>query len=150
MKYAEEINYWKTGQSSPGVWMERATKQIENLGGKVFAEAFGKDANGKSAFMLEFQIDGDNFRVVFPVLPTKTGNERAARIQAATLLYHDIKAKALTASILGNHAAFFGYIQLPDGRSITEITHKELTHLIPDLLLGSGDAEIINGEFRQI
>jgi hypothetical protein len=46
--------------------------------------------------MLEFDLGGERYKVVWPVLPTKTGKDRAARVQAATALYHDVKARCVT------------------------------------------------------
>jgi len=33
LPFAEKLNYWKTSSSSPDIWIERASKQIEKLGG---------------------------------------------------------------------------------------------------------------------
>jgi len=131
LPYAEEIkHYWQTSSSSPDVWINNAKKEIAKIGGTVLAEGFGA-SQGRSAFMLSFDLSGKKYKVVFPVLPTKTGKELSARRQAATLLYHDIKAKCMTASILGNEAAFFNYLMLPDGRSASELAQPELTEAFP-------------------
>jgi hypothetical protein len=107
LPYAEEVNYWKTSKSSPDAWMERTRRQIEKLGGTVLAEGSGSEPGlGRAAYMLAFEIEGEHYRVVWPVLPSKTGDEKAARRQAATLLYHDLKAKAISAAVLGARAAF--------------------------------------------
>ncbi len=134
--YAEDIgHYWQTGHSSPDIWLARATTQIEAIGGKVLREAFGRDCNGQAAFMLEFRIGQDTFKVVWPVLPTKSpGKDLAARIQAATLLYHDVKARCMTAAVLGTKTAFFSYLLLPDGRSAVEVAAPELIAAMPKLL----------------
>ena len=136
LPFAEEINYWKTGRSSPDTWIERAIKQIEKLGGKVLTEAFGSEpATGRSAFMIGFEINNDRFKLVWPVLPTKTeGNERPARIQAATMLYHDVKARCISATVLGSRRAFFSYLLLPDGKTAAETALSELSKGIPKLL----------------
>ncbi len=138
LPYAEDVNYWKSGTSSPDTWMERAKKQVENLGGKVLMEAFGKDATERSAYMLAFEIGGDRFKVIWPVLPSKSGNEKAARIQAATMLYHDIKARCLTAMVMGTRSAFFSYLLLSDGRVATQADDDELADLFSMRLLGRG------------
>lgn len=135
LPYAEDLNYWKTGTSSPDTWIERARKQIEALGGKVLAEAFGNDANNNAAYMLGFQIGADKFKVVWPVLPTRSGNVKAARIQAATMLYHDIKAKCLTSTVMGTRAAFFSYLLLPDGSIVSQLANPELLEIAPKFLL---------------
>ncbi len=53
LPFAEDVgHYWQTGHSSPDVWLARATTQIESVGGRVLAEGFGRDANGRAAYML--------------------------------------------------------------------------------------------------
>ena len=71
---------------------------------------------------------------MWPVLPTKSGDEKAARIQAATLLYHDIKARAISAAVLGARAAFFTFLMLPDGRTAAAIAAPEIAELMPRML----------------
>ena len=137
LPYAEDIgHYWKTGSSSPEVWIDKAKKVITDLGGKVVAEGFGS-ANGRAAYMLAFSLENQNFKVVWPILPTYKGEEIAARRQAATLLYHDIKAKAMTASVMGAQTAFFSYMSLPDGRTASELVAPEVITRFP-LLLSRG------------
>ncbi len=135
--YAEEVNYWKTGQSAPDTWIDRAKKEIAAAGGKVIGEAFGSDDQGRAACLLEFRFSGERFRVVWPVLKSKTKNERAARIQAATMLYHDIKAKCVAAKVHGARAAFFQFLLLPDGRTAAQLAAPELTTQYPRLLTTS-------------
>ena len=132
---AESISYWKTSQSSPDKWIERTIKVIEQYGGKVLAEGFGSDANSHAAYMIGFEMHGEKFKVVWSVLPSDTNNERAARIQAATLLYHDIKAKCISATVFGARVAFFSYLMLPGGRTAIEASEKELTEGIPKQIL---------------
>jgi hypothetical protein len=134
LPYAEDIgHYWKTSNSSPDIWIDRAKKVIVELGGFVKAEGFGS-TSGQAAYMLAFSFDNQNFKVIWPVLPTRLGREIDARRQAATLLYHDIKAKALTASVMGVRVAFFSYLSLPDGRTASELANPELTEHYPLLL----------------
>jgi len=136
LPFAEDIgHYWQTGRSAPDVWLEKTRKIIESVDGSVTAEGFGA-VEGKAAYMMAFKIGNDSFKVVWPVLPSKTGKSSAAKVQAATLLYHDIKAKAMTASVLGAQVAFFSYMMLPDGRVASELARPELSGLFP--LLGSG------------
>lgn len=151
LPYAEDINYWQTSQTSPDVWMDKTKKLIYSFNGAVTAEGYGSEpATGRAAYMIGFKIGDDRFKVIWPVLPTKTRNERAARIQAATMLYHDIKAKCMSASVLGIRAAFFSYLLLPDGRTATQASFQELSIGIPELFkasvqLGPGD-DIVEGE----
>jgi hypothetical protein len=133
LPYAEDIgHYWKTGASAPETWMEKAKKVVTDLGGSIEAEGFGS-AGGRAAYMFAFSIEGQRFKVVWPVLPTRY-KEIDARRQAATLLYHDIKAKAMTASVMGVRAAFFTYLALPDGRTASELVTPELSEHFPLLL----------------
>lgn len=134
LPYAEDVrHYWQTSQSSPDVWMDRAKKVIQDLEGEIIADGFGS-AGGRAAFMLAFKIKETKYKVVWPVLPTFSGKEISAKRQAATMLYHDIKAKAMTASVLGEEVAFFSYMMLPDGRTSSELTKPELTDAFPKLL----------------
>lgn len=133
--YAEDVNYWKTSQVSPDTWIDKAKREIENAGGKVHGEAFGRDENGRAAFMLDFAFGTERFRAIWPQLPTYSGkDDRAARIQAATMLYHDIKAKCVAAKVHGPRAAFFQFLTLPDGRTAPQAANAELTALWPKML----------------
>lgn len=137
LPYAEDIgHYWQTGQASPDEWIERARKLIKELGGTILQEAFGSVDN-HAAFMLKFELEDSEFKVVWPVLPSRSGKTLAAKRQAATLLYHDIKAKAMTATVLGNKTAFFSYLMLRDGRAASELATPELAEHWP-LQLRSG------------
>jgi hypothetical protein len=135
--YAENVNYWKTGTSAPDTWIDKTKAEIRAAGGEVVSEAFGNQG-GRAAFMLEFAFGDDTFRAVWPVLPSKTKNERAAKIQAATMLYHDVKAKCVSAKVHGVRAAFFQYAVLPDGRTAAQVAAPELIELYPKMLLLSG------------
>ncbi len=137
--YAEDVNYWKTGQSSPDTWIDNAKKEITTAGGKVLQEAYGSDDTGRAAYMLQFSFGDETFRAVWPVLKSKTGNVKAARIQAATMLYHDIKAKAVSAKVHGAKAAFFQYLMLPDGRTAAQIATPEIAMMYPRLLTSGDD-----------
>lgn len=138
LPFAEDIgHYWKTSQSSPDSWIEKTGKLIRSVEGEVLSEAYGA-AVGQAAFMLAFRIGSDDFKVVWPVLRSRTGNSGAAKRQAATLLYHDIKAKCMTASVLGAKVAFFSYLMLPDGRVANELASPELSKVFP-LQLNKGE-----------
>lgn len=113
--YAEDVNYWQSSQSQPDTWIDRAKREISSVGGKVAAEAFGATADGRAAFMLAFMLGGDSYRIEWPVLPSRTGKDKAAKVQAATMLYHDVKHKCVMAKIRGVRAAFLEYLMLPDG-----------------------------------
>ncbi len=135
LSYAEDLgHYWKTGSSSPDTWLERAKKLIREVNGEITAEGFGSIGT-QAAYMLAFRINDDKFKVVFPVLYSRAGNTIAAKRQAATMLYHDIKAKCMVASVLGIKAAFFSYLMLPDGRVASEVATPELAQNF-SLMLG--------------
>lgn len=136
LPYAEDVgHYWETGGSAPDTWIGRARKIIEELGGELLAEGYGS-AEGESAYMLAFKIKDGNFKVVWPVLPSRSGRIESAKRQAATLLYHDIKAKAMTAHVLGVKVAFFSYLMLSDGRATSELASPELSKAFPLQLKG--------------
>lgn len=133
--YADEVNYFKTGTTAPDTWIDSAKKEIVRAGGRVLNEGYGRDEAGRAAYLLEFAFDSERFRAIWPVLPTrKPQDERAARIQAATMLYHDIKAKCVSAKVHGARAAFFQYLALPDGRTVAQLAVPELTTAWPKLL----------------
>ena len=134
LPYAEDVgHYWQTGSSSPDVWIEKAKKQIEEVGGTINADAYGS-MESRAAFMIAFSIGDDRFKIAFPVLESRTGKSMSAKRQAATMLYHDIKAKCMVASVMGTKAAFFSYLMLPDGRTASEVATPELAHYFPLLL----------------
>ena len=136
--YADSVNYWKTSTSAPGTWLERAASEIERAGGKVVGHAFGSDTtSGYPAYMLMFELGGESFRVVWPVLtPKKPKDELAARRQATTCLFYDIKARCVSAKVMGARLALFAYLQLPDGRTAGQVAMPELERAIPKLLSG--------------
>ena len=103
------------------------------MGGIINADAYGSMGK-QAAFMISFSIGKDEFKVSFPVLESKTGKSGAAKRQAATMLYHDIKAKCMVASVMGTKAAFFAYLMLPDGRVASEMAVPELAQVLPLML----------------
>jgi hypothetical protein len=132
---AEEMNYWKTSRTSPSTWIDRAKDQITDIGGTVLGEAFGREeAADRAAYMLAFRIHDEDFKVVWPVLPSD--EERAARRQAATMLYRDVKQRCISAQVLGARQAFFAYWVLPDGRTASQVSGPELLEIVPRLLGG--------------
>lgn len=131
LPYAEDVgHYWQTSSSAPDTWIDRAKKIIQDMGGEILADGFGS-AGGRAAFMLGFKFEAQQYKVIWPVLPTRSGRETSAKRQAATLLYHDVKAKAMTASVLGVRAAFFSYLMLQDGRVTGELINPEIAEAFP-------------------
>lgn len=120
--YAEDVPYFQTSKRSSDTWLAMCKKEIQSVGGKVMGEMFGYDhATGRSSFLLQFQIVEDQFKLVWPVLPSRKGNDGAAKIQAATALYHDVKARVVSAKFLGIKGAFFNYYVLPNGQTASEV-----------------------------
>lgn len=140
--YAEDLNYWRTSQSSPDSWIDKTKKQIQVLKGKVLGEGFGSNDQGKAAFMIAFEIQGETFKVIWPVVKSYSGNERAERVQAATSLYHYIKGVCLFASVVGFRTAFFSHLMLSDGKIASQIANPEISKIIPEMLLYSGKIQI--------
>lgn len=139
LPWADETNYWRTGKSSPDTWLDKAEAQIGKLGGRVFMRALGTDPmHGGEAFMFVFEIEGEKFKLLWPVLPVERDKDiPSARRQAATLIYHDVKAKCLNAVIFGARTAFFNYLLLPDNRTVAELSLPELADTTPKMLKGS-------------
>lgn len=132
--YAEDLNFWRSGEKrSNDSWMELTQKQIEQLGGKVFATAFGDDG-GHAAYIIGFELGGDRFKVVWPLIKSKCGDVSSERRQAVTTLYHVVKAKCLEVAIRGPRVAFAGDWLLPNGRTVGEMTSEELSHSLPLML----------------
>lgn len=90
--------------------------------------------------MLAFELGGEYFKILWPVLKPKSGDLKAARIQAATALYHEVKNAAVKAHFQGAKNAFIAYWVLPNGKTVSEVTAEELAERLPPLLInGIGD-----------
>jgi hypothetical protein len=134
--WAEDINYWKTSRTAPDTWMGKAVSEIEKANGVVTSQAFAMDIISGEVFMLKFRFGDDCFHVFWPVLESKTGDIRAARRQSATMLYHDIKSKCISAKILGVRRAFVAFLVLTNGITADEIA-KSSDISVPLLIEGS-------------
>jgi len=138
--YAEECPYWKTSSSSPDTWMEKTLALIGRFGGDVLSSGFGNEhKRGLAAYLIQFSVTEEDktesFRIVWPVLPSQKGDVFGARRQAATMMYHDVKAKCVSAHVLGYRTAFFSWLMLPDGRSMFQLGGKEILQEVPQMLL---------------
>ncbi len=135
--YAEDVNYWQSGKSSPDSWLEKAKKEIRAVGGTVVGSgSFSEDITGRAGFMLAFNLEGEHFTIKWPVLQSKRGNHQAAQRQAATALYHEVKAACVKAKFLGARSAFFAYLMLPDGRTASEVSSSKLVEMLPGIIGG--------------
>lgn len=139
MTFAENVNYWQTSRTGPDAWLEKAKREIKRAGGEMAGSAMVEDEfTGRAGFMLAFQIGADRFKLVWPVLKPRRGSIRAAKIQAATALYHEVKAACVKAKFLGARSAFLGYLVLPDGRTAAQTADVELVEALPQMLLAAG------------
>lgn len=137
LPFAEEVSYWRSGSSSPEKWLEGAARLIQKRGGRVLLSASGLDqTTDRLAYCLRFQFQDDVFSVVWPVLNCKRGKpadtETMRKRQAATMLFHDVKAKLMAAEVLGARRAFFAHLVLPDGRTIVD--HAQDVAALPQIL----------------
>ncbi len=133
LPYAETVNYWKSGSSTPDTWLDKAEKVIKDRGGEVVLRAEGTAEYGKT-FLVDFKFGDDPFRIIWPVLPSRSGNEKAAKRQAATLIYHEVKARSLRASIFGNRAGYFDFLLLPNGQTVSQLSTPELLESVPKMI----------------
>lgn len=137
--YANDVDYWKTGSKrSATKWIDLTVKQLRDHGATDIVQAVGEQ-NGRTAFMLQFKLGGEPHRVVWEVLPTRTAaqaDDRAAVVQAATSLYHDVKARCVAATRYGDDAGFFQFKMLPDGRTVQDLALPELLDNFGGLLPG--------------
>lgn len=138
-EFAEDVNYWKTGSGGIEAWKKKIRKELEEVGGIWGSFVFGEqedpeDGESKSVFQIQFILDEDPYRIVWPVLRSKSGNDSAAQRQAITALYHTVKAKCVELKFLGARQAFYSNLVLPDGRTAAQLLPGEVTDRIPKLL----------------
>ena len=136
MKDAESVNYWRTGRADPDTLLDRAENHIVAAGGKITARGHGR-FGGDESVLLAFEIEGEHYRITWPVLPTRDderSTRRAARVQAATFVYHDVKAKCLAAQVLGWRTAMLPYLLTASGKTLAELSAPELARCLPRLL----------------
>jgi len=139
---ADDVNYWRTSTTAPATWLDRAKKLISDSGGDVEREGFISEKRG-AAYILAFSFGNDYYNVIWPVLaPRDTKHMSAARIQAATALYHEVKACCVKLKFVGARAAFFAYLMI-NGRPAAELAAPELVSAVPALLcLASDEGEM--------
>lgn len=139
LPYAHDVDYWKTGtKRTPAQWIDLAVAQIRDHGGTSIVQASGEQ-EGHEAYMIGFTLSDDQYKIIWPVLPIRWEGEKdrvAARRQAATTLYHDVKARCVSAARYGNRQGFFQYRMLPNGQSVAELADGELTAALPALMRG--------------
>jgi hypothetical protein len=124
----EKLPYWKTSRSGVDSWIEKSATEIERAGGVIRSRGDVMQL-GQRAFLIEFSLGIDSFRFVWPVPEHK--EQKAAAAQAATALYHTVKAKCVQARFQGARRAFFGEL-LMDGKALAEVPADQ----VPRLLMG--------------
>lgn len=132
--YAEELPYFQTSKVGMETWMDKAEEEIKKAGGTITASGAVQQLT-QAAVFIAFELQGETYRVTFPVLESKRGNQKAAKIQAATMLYHDVKARSVAVRVLGAKVAFGGYRVLPDGRTDGQVSTPELVAILPKMLI---------------
>jgi hypothetical protein len=145
------VNYWKTSKSSPSTWIEKAKREIVSVGGTIVGEAFVMQ-QGAGAFMLAFDLDGDRYKILWRVLESKGGDATAAKRQAATALYHDVKNSCVKLRFAGARVAFADALIAPDGRTVGEIVDIGMASSLPRMLQRPAlrQDDIIDGDVREI
>ena len=151
LPYAEDIPYFQTSQSNVDTWLDRTKKMIKDIGGIVRREAFANE-NNTACYLLHFSIGPDNYEIMWPVLPSRAGKQKAARVQAVTLMHHDVKARCVTAAVFGPRTAFLPFILLPGGKTAMQVTTPELASGLPGMVIGlpapSQNNDVIDGEYK--
>ena len=134
---ADRANYWRTGQRDPDTQLDRAACLIIDAGGVIKARGIGM-FGGNEAVLLGYELDGESYRITWPVLIPRNEDSlkdrRAARIQAATFVYHDVKSKCMAAQVLGTRAAMLPYLLTANGRTMAELSNPELEKSLPKML----------------
>ena len=119
----------------------------------ALTEGFIRESGtGRAAFLIEFLLQDNHFKLIWHVLKSRAGDEKAAKVQAATAMYHDVKAKCLRSIWAGARAAFLEWLLLPNGQTAAEAVSPDLLAAIPALisprmgLLPGSD--VVDGEYR--
>jgi hypothetical protein len=151
IEYAEDTNYWKTSKSAPSTWIDRAKREICSIGGQILGEAFVMQ-NGAGAYMIAFELDDDHYKLMWNVLKSKGGDTSAARRQAATALYHDVKAACVKAKFRGARIAFADALVTPEGKTVGELIDGDQLQSLPQMLRAPAlsSPDVVEGQVREI
>ena len=132
---AEDVNYWMTSKASADTWLDKTHNMLVKHGGRVVSTIVGRK-DGFAAIGFVFELDGAMFKIVWPILDTRNGevNSHAARRQAATYVWHDIKARLMNRLVWGGRKAFLAYL-MPPGSTVNlmEMNDPDIRKLLPDL-----------------
>lgn len=132
---AKSLPYWKTSRSSPEDWVRKACAEIERAGGEIELCLPSAYQAGRMAHVIGFRVNGNAFKLIWPVLAHDSEDSVAALRQAATMLYHDVKSRCLLARVFGARWAFHAELILPSGRTAGQLTTPELLEQLPQVAL---------------
>lgn len=142
LPFAEDVNYWKTGtRKQADAIIDEACAMVEALGGRIHQRIFGRVGDNEG-YRIQFDLCGNTYVIEWPVLKSKRGDGEevvATRRQAASFIFHDIKAKCSTAKVLGVERAFFEHVCLPDGRQASLVALPDLAKQMPRLEVRGDD-----------
>lgn len=134
LPFAEEVSYWKTSKSGVESWLDKTESLIDSIGGNTDTRIVGK-SGGKEGILFGFFIDGDAYKLMWPVLPTKNEKDRGAALrQCATLIYHDTKARINRVKIFSPRVVFADWLVLESGKTIAEVGHDSVPASLVKLL----------------
>jgi len=131
----KDLPYWKTGKSSPESWVQKACDEIERAGGTIDMCLPSAMQAGRTAHVIGFSLNGDRFKLFWPVLMHDSGDIVVAKRQAAAMLYHDVKTKCIAARVFGARWAFTAELCLPDGRTAGQLSAPELVDVLPKVAM---------------
>jgi len=146
--YAEDLPYWRTGTKYNQA-IDEAVNALNKYGAEISMNGqFSID--GVKVIAIQFKLDGDEYRLVERIiLPRKRSgtNDRAAEIQAAAALKHNVKSRLNQYLRNGARNAFMSALILPNGRVAHEESNIGLQRLlIPPAVNALGDG-VIDGEW---
>ena len=136
--FAENLPYWKTSNLGLDNSLNRIVKEIKGANGKITGKAV-VETEHEAFIFIEFCFQADRFKINWQALPSKKGDRKAALIQAAAMVYHDVKAKLVSARVKGYRKAFLEYLVLPDGYVVSDLA----AHL-PMMLLSPSQGNTVN------
>ena len=100
--------------------MNRILGEITKAAGIVTTKAV-VETEDRACIFLEFRFAADIFKIDWEALESRKGDRKAALIQAAAMIYHDIKAKVVSAQVKGHRKAFIEYLKLPSGYVVADL-----------------------------
>lgn len=118
-------------------WLEKAADEVRAVAGNVKGVSEITTDAGSVVFVMIFDLGGDRFKVQWPVLTPRVMhpvNAKSAKIQAATALYHDVKARCVTLKFLGSRDAFMPFLLLEGGKTVSEAVPEVFLRALPEVV----------------